>query len=423
MASTKQPTKPAKTPLEEAKAALVAAEAKAKTDDKIVVPMQWTKPASTGVQHPIPDNVDPLLVTILAWPRKHESTTELEFRDWLWAWLKERSDDVTTIGPVEGQLKSMAFTILRADSKNKPTTLFSCHIDTVDSIVASGMRKKLTYDPTFGYIDLDEDSVGMSLGADDGVGVWIMLKMIDAKVPGTYIFHRGEECGGLSAKANAQHEQKWLQQFEVCVAFDRPDCHEIITHQRTRTECASDKFGKALAAQLNLHGFQYVTSTGGVYTDNFEYRKIIAECVNVGVGYQGQHGRSETLNYAHAFALSEAVIKVDWDALPVDRDPAKPDPIYTPDPSWYRNYQRDLYAGYDGYDTWKHEETKKAKKPAANNPLPDPLDDVMNATAEDLLWSCQEDPDVAKDTMVLLICEVARLRAEVSQLNKLLGVQ
>ena len=34
------------------------------------------------------------------------------------------------------------------------------------------------------------------LGGDDGTGVWLMTKLIEAGVPGRYIFHRAEEVGG-----------------------------------------------------------------------------------------------------------------------------------------------------------------------------------------------------------------------------------
>lgn len=38
------------------------------------------------------------------------------------------------------------------------------------------------------------------LGGDDTAGIWIMLQMIKANIPGHYIFHRGEECGGIGSR-------------------------------------------------------------------------------------------------------------------------------------------------------------------------------------------------------------------------------
>ena len=412
-----------------------------------------------GPQHDIPEGVDQLLVDILVFPRSHQTVTELEFQ----GWLTRKLNDLGVV-PTKRQMDVLTVEIDHpprpGETATRPsTTLFSCHTDTVDSTVPAGMRKKLTYDPVFGEIALDNTSCGGSLGADDGVGVWIMLKMIEAKIPGGYIFHRAEECGGLSAKAMANHDSKWINSFDVSVAFDRPRTSEIITHQRGQTECASNKFAEAVCLALNAHGMDFHTSKQGVYTDNYEYRKLIAENINVGVGYEGQHGRTETLDYAHAFALLNAVLKVNWDAMPVDRDNLAPDPEpaysgydYTKS-SWYRDYRRDQMGLDDEFDGFPKAVPPKATKPAkrkgdkngtkgyepregtkgsAGGKKDDPVvpafdeakwlvEEALGASAGDLLWICQEEPSEAHNTMVALIREVAKLRADVLQLRTLLG--
>lgn len=281
---------------------------------------------------PIPETVDQDLVTILAWPRCHDTASELAFL----AWLRSKLESLG-YKPEQHQERAVSVSVPLKDGR-KSSSLFSSHIDTVDGVVYNPtLRKKIAYDRTFGHIFLEKDNtVGTCLGADDGVGVWIMLKMIEAKVPGTYLFNRGEERGGVSAKAIAAKEADWLNQFQIAVAFDRPRDNEVITHQRGGTECASDKFANALAQALNNanDAFTYKPSKSGVYTDTFEFRRNIPECVNLGVGYENQHGASERLDYAHATALLEACCKIDWEALPVDRDPAKPDPMYQRDDYW-----------------------------------------------------------------------------------------
>ena len=399
-----------------------------------------------GPQHDIPEEVDPLLVDILVFPRGHQTVTELEFQ----AWLIRKLNNLG-VTPTKRQMDVLTVEIPHppkaGEIAGRPsTTLFSCHTDSVDPPVLAGLRKKLTYDPTFGEIALAKESGGSSLGADDGVGVWIMLRMIEAKVPGGYIFHRGEECGGLSAKATANHDSKWVGKFDVSVAFDRPHTSEIITHQRGQQECASNKFAEAVCLALNAHGMDFHTSKLGVYTDNYEYRKLIAENINVGVGYESQHGRSETLDYAHAFALLKAVLKVNWDALPVDRDHLAPDPVPVYEgydhrqSSWYRTYRQ----GQLGLDAFEElDTTPKATKPSKYKEPPkngakggakkdDPVvpsfdeskwlvDEALATSAGDLLWICQEEPADAHATMVALIREVAKLRADVLQLRTLLG--
>ena len=193
--------------------------------------------------------MDPLLVDILVFPRGHQTVTELEFQ----AWLIRKLNNLG-VTPTKRQMDVLTVEIPHppkaGEIAGRPsTTLFSCHTDSVDPPVLAGLRKKLTYDPTFGEIALAKESGGSSLGADDGVGVWIMLRMIEAKVPGGYIFHRGEECGGLSAKATANHDSKWVGKFDVSVAFDRPRTSEIITHQRGQQECAEGRATQELPGE------------------------------------------------------------------------------------------------------------------------------------------------------------------------------
>lgn len=192
-------------------------------------------------------------------------------------------------------------------------TLFSCHTDTVHR--AEG-RQQLVCDANLGVI---YKSDGDPLGADDGAGVWLMLEMIAADVPGTYIFHYGEERGGIgsSAKAGAD-DVTWFNQFDRAVAFDRRGTGDVITHQGWG-RCCSDKFAEELAAQLNLHGMDYAPNAGGIFTDTANYTELIPECTNLSVGYDGEHTKGETQDVFHLLALRDAVIRVDWEALPVVR--------------------------------------------------------------------------------------------------------
>lgn len=367
---------------------------------------------------PIPETVDQDLVTILAWPRKHDTASELGFLHWLRTKLESMGCKLD-----QHQERSVSVSVPLKDGR-KSSTLFSSHIDTVDTDVYSvTLRKKIAYDRTFGHIFLEKDNtVGSCLGADDGVGVWIMLKMIEAKVPGTYLFNRGEERGGIGAKAIAAKEADWLNQFQIAVAFDRPNDNEVITHQRGGTECASDKFANALAKALNLanDAFSYKPSKAGVYTDVFDFRRNIAECVNLGVGYENQHGSQERLDYAHAVALLEACCKLDWEGLPVDRDPTKPDPVYKRD---------DDLDPWPYYKSWK-QQTKApvaaapvASKPKVTAPAPVPHieDEILElGTAYEIEGWVQEDPEAAAQVLIECAAELSAMRKQVEFYKKII---
>lgn len=397
-----------------------------------------SKESVIGTQLDIPETVDPLLVTILSWPRSHGSYSELAFCEWLTKSLVDLGYVVT-----KWEEGSMFVDVLHPGGK-RATTLFSCHVDTVDGFIKAAdpadhtkiTRKKLTYDSNFGHITLDKDSVGGCLGADDGAGVWVMLNMIAAGVPGGYLFHRGEECGGVSAKANARKREALLKRFDAAVAFDRPRCNEIITHQGG-AECASNKYALALAAALNKHGFEYKPSTTGVYTDTKEYRKIIAECINIGVGYEQQHGRNEFQDYAHLKALTEAACNIDWEALPVDRDPTKPDPVF----SGYGGRGAYGFPGHGMNGTlWGDDDhafgyqgkaaaNTKAKKPKGKDVAVEPklsvLDDlellIGDSGVQNIEWLVEHEPQTATATIVALLRERAALKADVKLLETLLG--
>lgn len=241
-----------------------------------------------------------------------------------------------------------------------PKTMFSAHTDTVHH--KDGIQK-VAYDDTKHHFFTD-DPDSNCLGADDGTGIWLMMHMINNKVPGLYVFHRDEEIGGGGSShitrqvgATAAYET-----FRHCIAFDRKGYSDIITHQGgTRT--ASDDFANTLAAQLGqlIPGFK--ACDGGSFTDSKNYRHIIPECTNLSVGYFDQHTKREHQDLAFAVKLAHALCKVDWNAVASVRDPkALPPPRQT-----YAGFNE--FGGYGGMfggdDNFGRTSTKpaKAKKP------------------------------------------------------------
>src|SRR3546814_16306749 len=79
----------------------------------------------------------------------------------------------------------------------------------------------------------------MSLGADDGAGLWIMLGMIAAACPGLYLFHRGEEQGCLGSRWIERHTPELLANIDAAIAFDRAGLGDVITHQSYGRTCSA----------------------------------------------------------------------------------------------------------------------------------------------------------------------------------------
>jgi hypothetical protein len=196
-------------------------------------------------------------------------------------------------------------------------TLWSCHTDTVHR--AEG-RQTLHYDTETGILQLSRRSrKRMScLGADDTVGVFLMRNMVLAGVRGHYIFHFGEEVGGIGSRALALQHEDLLRTFDRAIALDRAGYSDIITSQMW-DDTASDTFATALAEQLEPSGS--FRPCAGVYTDTAEYAHIIPECSNISVGYFNAHSKHEYVDTAYVLWLLKRLCAIDAELLPTVRNP------------------------------------------------------------------------------------------------------
>jgi hypothetical protein len=183
------------------------------------------------------------------------------------------------------------------------TTLYSCHLDTVHQ---STGRQVLMRGERAGTI---ETSTGECLGADDGAGIWLLLEMIEAAVPGTYLFHLGEEFGCLGSRWMATHRGSWLDQFQRAISFDRPGTTDVVTHLSGERSC-SPGFALALSLELSLRmpGYFLTPCHRGGPTDIKNYIGLIPECTNVSTGYSQQHSPRETQDVSYLESLRDAIV-------------------------------------------------------------------------------------------------------------------
>ena len=216
----------------------------------------------------------------------------------------------------------------RTHSGNK--TLFVAHVDTVHRKTGANKIRKTK---TMWYAD------GAALGADDGVGCALLMHLLHAGVPGYYVFTQAEEVGGIGAKHLAREYPQLLAEFDRAIAFDRRGTDSVISHQGWG-RCCSDVFAQGLADALNsgCDEFMYSPDDTGVYTDTAEFVNIIPECTNISCGYAHEHSDREQLDIEHFDQLAAAVLTIDWDALPVDRDPTfvEPDLIDADYGEWWK---------------------------------------------------------------------------------------
>lgn len=200
---------------------------------------------------------------------------------------------------------------------DKPTTMFTCHLDTACS---KQSKVNHVFSPDGNYVGTDGTTI---LGADDKAGMVIILSLIEKKVPGLYYFFIGEEVGciGSNALSRTWLKTEFSDYIMKCVSFDRRGTSSVITHQ-LYGRCASDEFAIELSRRLNfVADFNFSPDETGVLTDSINFMDMIPECTNISVGYYNEHRGKEIQDLKFLKEMSDAVCKIDWETLPIERDP------------------------------------------------------------------------------------------------------
>jgi len=192
-------------------------------------------------------------------------------------------------------------------------TIFACHLDTA---CKKSEKVKHVFDGKF--VRTNKQTI---LGADDKAGMSVILYMIHKNVPGLYYFFIGEEVGCIGSSA-ASKRVDFFSKYNRIISFDRRGTTSIITHQSSKRTC-SDNFAEALSKEYAKSNLPLEKDDGGVYTDSAEFKTIISECTNISVGYYKEHTTEEHQDIRFLEDLAEASVRVDWESLPVSRDPSK----------------------------------------------------------------------------------------------------
>lgn len=215
--------------------------------------------------------------------------------------------------------------------------LWSSHTDTVHR--NGGRQLTQVKDGMVGVVDKQSNC----LGADCTAGVWIMMQMIQAEVPGLYVFHRAEEVGAIGSSWIAENTPEFLTGIQFAIAFDRRATGSIITHQ-FGGRCCSASFALSLADAI---GMGHKQDSGGSFTDTASYTDLIGECTNVSVGYYGEHSDGEMLDLDYIERLRDALIASDFTNLVSERKPGEVD---------YDKWYSKAY----GYGDWREHGTYSA---------------------------------------------------------------
>ena len=198
-----------------------------------------------------------------------------------------------------------------------PKVAYTAHYDTVHKV--GGVQRVINKD---GIISSEGNDC---LGADCTSGIYLILEMIKIGIEGVYCIFADEEIGCVGSTAMAEDLKRSLEQnlyhplasCDIMISFDRMGDNSIITHQ-SGIRTASDEFAKSLSAELEMG---HIADNTGSYTDSNEFAKLIPECTNLSVGYQGQHTANEDQDFNYLEDLLYSLTFVDVAALVVSRDP------------------------------------------------------------------------------------------------------
>jgi hypothetical protein len=241
-------------------------------------------------------NITQTLIDICGFVRGHESIGEGVFLD------KYLQPALTQLGV---EYFKDNFGNIYVDSTSK--VLYAAHVDTTQQKNKPNIKQSLVINGNTLGVKRGEGNV---LGADDAVGIVVILWLLSNKVDIGAVFLRGEEVGLKGATYAATNSFSWLSKFDMCIEVDRAGTEEVITHQ-SPGRCASDQYAENLATQL---GMGHEPSPNGVYTDNSMF-DMIPECVNLAAGYVNQHSENETCNMGYIVSLCKSLLDVDYSLL------------------------------------------------------------------------------------------------------------
>lgn len=236
---------------------------------------------------------------------------------------------------------------------------FTSHTDTVANKLG---KNKLHIEN--GVVTVKDGGV---LGADCGTGMYIMIRMILADVPGLYVFFASEECGRIGSS-----KYSMPMSINRCISFDRKGTEDLVTYQSGQRGC-SDAFADAFIAAF---GLPFKKDPTGVFTDSYTFFDIVPECINLSVGYYDQHTKRESQDLVFLESLIDACITMDWEALPTKRDPKKPEYLHNlwygysgKGSRWWDDEDNDFYGNWGSYG--------KANTKQARDDDEDPLLDFV----------------------------------------------
>lgn len=248
------------------------------------------------------------LDAMLTYRRAHDSAGEAAF---IARYIAPLARPVKAL---DGTVHAYTVTIGKA-----PRFAFCAHTDSVHNRQNPAIFQRVAFDTVRGEYFVADPKQRDCLGADNAAGCYVLLKMMEARVPGAYWFFRGEERGGIGSGWVTDNRPDLFAGIDAAIGFDRRGTNSIITEMMVGRTC-SDEFADSLG---DLLGLRHSPDPTGSFTDTANLAAIVPECTNVSVGYESEHSAHETLNRDYLQRLVAACVRgfAGEPVLVLDREP------------------------------------------------------------------------------------------------------
>jgi acetylornithine deacetylase/succinyl-diaminopimelate desuccinylase-like protein len=164
---------------------------------------------------------------------------------------------------------------------NKNVPLLSAHMDTVEKLTDSALIKYVDIRNYKGKKFLKGYGV---IGGDDKCGIYLILKILEEKIPINFVFSVQEECGAKGIQEVIRLPEIFNSSYGI--VLDRKNNSDIICKENNY---GVDEFDKEVSNIGNKFGFKSIK--GGFSDSNYIRNKI--SCVNLSCGYHEPHTVNE----------------------------------------------------------------------------------------------------------------------------------
>jgi len=251
------------------------------------------------------------------------------------------------------------------------TPLLSAHMDTVgdveDMAVLNFVHEENGIISGFGNI-----------GADDKVGIFVILELLKRYENISYVFTVQEETGSVGARMFVNNNSELLNELLYCIVIDRRGDSDIISTQNDY--CVQEFENDILSVITGFKPALGSISDADVFNDYLS-------CINISCGYYKPHTQEEFIVWNNVVKTYHAVKTIITKLINKYEIPVKTKYSWSGSSALnkYGKYPRDYYDYEEDYSKYNRYYTSKLNKKQENLWESNTTDDVFLDMLEEIV--------------------------------------